>query len=1059
MGEQPKPEFDVFISHAGEDDAFVQRLADDLQRLGAKVFEDGRSIKPGEHITLAVNEALKGSRKLVFIMTPPSVAKKWPQAEALFITYFDPTNKDRRLIPLMLLDCEPPALIKPLKFVDFRNPDDYAIRLRELIESLDLVRPVAECERAEPPHFEERELRGREAYRRGKTFEEEIATLYSLLGFQVDRSRKIQGVQFDLCIHQSRGGLPVDAALECKDCQVTAAERDQIIVRREILLREYPGWRMVAVTSRGFADDARNALERLGIICKTHTELLNELFPLETYVQGLVRDHETWFNDPERGWGGRDLFVRPWVVHDVTNERKKALDLFAGWLGDSRQNFLITLGDLGTGKSTLTRFLAYQLGLAFLDDPVRHPAPVFIPLREARRAAFSLETIIAHHFQNHGLPNVSFSHFEHLLQHQRIILFFDAFDEMADRIRWNETRENFTELKRAASADSKVVLTCRTHYFKSREERIELTGSGPTFTEAATDLYKDIVREPGLSVVNLCEFDDDQIQEYLRRARPETHVQDWQTIQEIHDLPGLAHRPLLLDMIVKSLPRLRETGRITAAELYTVYTDIWIEREEHKHPMLRPRHKLELMMELAWRLYNTRGATEIPEDQLVPFVEDLFKRGNVKIHEEDPRDIVREMHTATFLKHGRGKAFTFVHQSFMEYFLARKIALAFGVVPARSRVQMDPPKEHDLEVLNVPRLDQKIVFFLTGLDEQDKLCEPLRQVLSGPYRPEVSENALQVLYWSGRIRAGAEKAIPDVAKLRDSLGVRIPESAQLPGALLDKIVLQCAPLVRANLRAADLTSANLNDAILIGADLTRAKVEGMLWGGVELDGAAIRTFPEATPQAKARSRNLSASVQLGHNASVSSVAISPDGTLVASAGDTTVRLWRASDGRLLRVLAGHQNPVLSVAFAPDGRTLASGSADQTVKLWDPATGREIRTLAGHQNWVRSVAFAPDGRTLASGSADGNLKLWSVAEGRAICSCWLLAEGVWIVLLPDGRFDASPRGLQYLAYTEDGAFNSFTAEEVKDLFHDPEGVRQEIARYLPASNPRLFGGVV
>ena len=274
-----KPEYDVFISHAGEDNGFVKRLTDDLERLGAKVFDDGRSLKPGEHITLAIDEALKHSHKLVFVMTPASVQKKWPQAEALYVVYFDPTNRDRRLIPVLLADCEPPALIKLLKPVDFRTADDYAIRLRELIEALELVKPVAEPERAESPHFEEREMRGREAYRRGKDFEEEVATLYSLLGYGVDRSRKIEGVQFDLCIHQSRGGLPVDAAIECKDRQVTATERDQILAQHIILAQKCPGWRTVVVTARGFADDARNALESVGIVCRTHTELLNELVP------------------------------------------------------------------------------------------------------------------------------------------------------------------------------------------------------------------------------------------------------------------------------------------------------------------------------------------------------------------------------------------------------------------------------------------------------------------------------------------------------------------------------------------------------------------------------------------------------------------------------------------------------------------------------------------------------------------------------------------------------------------------------------------------------------
>src|SRR5262249_34556688 len=127
-----------------------------------------------------------------------------------------------------------------------------------------------------------------------------------------------------------------------------------------------------------------------------------------------------------------------------------------------------------------------------------------------------------------------------------------AFDEMADRVRWDVTQANFQELRRVGNELGKAILTCRTHYFKDRTEQMRVIGQGPSLTTAETALYKELRQQSGAEVVYLQEFSDDQIQDYLRRARGAKAKEDWQKIQKIYNLRDLAQRPLLLDMIVKS---------------------------------------------------------------------------------------------------------------------------------------------------------------------------------------------------------------------------------------------------------------------------------------------------------------------------------------------------------------------------------------------------------------------------------------------------------------------------------------------------------------------------
>ncbi|OJA08875.1 hypothetical protein AZE42_01734 [Rhizopogon vesiculosus] len=161
----------------------------------------------------------------------------------------------------------------------------------------------------------------------------------------------------------------------------------------------------------------------------------------------------------------------------------------------------------------------------------------------------------------------------------------------------------------------------------------------------------------------------------------------------------------------------------------------------------------------------------------------------------------------------------------------------------------------------------------------------------------------------------------------------------------------------------------------------------------------------------------------GHRSVVYSVAVSPDGQLIASASkDSTVRLWSLeSKEELSHVIRRHRMSVRCVVFWQQcGRLrLVTGAIDATVRIWDIESVGSMGVARKHKGLVTDIAFSPDGQRIVSGSVDRTVRVWDPKTGQCILHPLVLELQVHSVAL-------AADNLRILAADHEGAVFAWDA---------------------------------
>jgi cytochrome c len=151
--------------------------------------------------------------------------------------------------------------------------------------------------------------------------------------------------------------------------------------------------------------------------------------------------------------------------------------------------------------------------------------------------------------------------------------------------------------------------------------------------------------------------------------------------------------------------------------------------------------------------------------------------------------------------------------------------------------------------------------------------------------------------------------------------------------------------------------------------------------------------------------NLAEQVLRLHESAVNAVAILNDGRAVTAGADAIIGIWMPGKPVPDAILGGHEGPIVSLAVSPDGTTLASASWDRTVRLWLLAGGPPV-VLEGHQQNVNGVVFAADGTAVVSAGYDTTVRIWPLPQPAYPIVAELPAPLNAVTTAPDGEIAAA-----------------------------------------------------
>ncbi len=574
------------------------------------------------------------------------------------------------------------------------------------------------------------------------------------------------------------------------------------------------------IVNKTLDSESRKLTERLCIEVFTENELTKKMLDLTNYFEEFVKEYEQNPIDkhyiPLSDIYGNSLMNN--VISFINSDKEKAQ---------------LILGEYGSGKTSFCMHLTYKLIKQF-NRYKNSYIPILIFLKDYSKS--SIDELLTNFFINkYRINNGNIHTFNQLLKYRKVLLIFDGYDEVSKRVDYDMKFRVYKEICKYGIGNTKIILTCRPNFFQDLNEYNEI------FQDSYLHYEPTEYNKISFNETHIKELNKVQIMSFLDSHSKELNKigleisEFYKIIRTTHDLWDLSKRPFLLSIIIKTLPKIildsrsrleKEKGKtitINASNLYEIYTDDWLKREDNKGKTLIKASEKKMFCEnLAFKMFS--------DDILSINYRDLPDQ--IKQHFSKLRDIIdidyfrHDIQSCSFLKSDGSGNYSFIHTSFMEFFVAKSIVQKLCNIYHLLSGITKPTAEtiNDInQILGKNYITTEISLFISDLLRKSEIEKVEIQTLLARSLVNLDsiaqKNSLSIL----------AKTDINLGPLLNSINLKDLEGIDLSYAKIFNVSLHKIKFINASFYKARIENVVFN-SLLLGAKFQKAKIKSSIFG-------------------------------------------------------------------------------------------------------------------------------------------------------------------------------------------------------------------------------------